>query len=390
MIVHLPGLDVDVRVPHEWQPVPDEDLHRFVHPSGLQLTIRHFDGERGRLDVAVLPAEEVASAPAPRLAFTSAHPLIGWFGGASGEVVAVTPDGPVLARQRRGFTVGSPTEASLFPEPLVVVPGHPLTSVWIVEPSAGDLLDLPAEPSWVPERRHVPWGDEIALRLPDGVVSGVPYQELDDGFLLVGEPGLHVAEVGGPTGISRLEVGWHRDWGELVAEASEDAPDDLWCHLATLGPEVDVDTFDVRLARAIERPTIWSALAAAHGAQLGLCGIDEARRLAQEVLPDADVPTRVALLARGLTEVSSLVGVQLGRVAYDGLLRFGLGRVMSDYPEGAERWLVPGWFWVAGMGETPLAARVGGMLARAHARALCRASESRDPEAVAWLSLFAG
>lgn len=39
-------------------------------------------------------------------------------------------------------------------------------------------------------------------------------------------------------------------------------------------------------------------------------------------------------------------------------------------------------------GESELAARIGGMLGRAQARALCRASGTLDPQAVAWLSLF--
>lgn len=389
MIACVHGLSLQLLVPDEWLPIPDEDGHCWRHPGGLELIARCRDGARARLEVTILPADDISRAPAPRLSVTSEHPLVTWCGGASGEIVAVTPSGPVWARQRRGFTVGSAQEASLFPEPLVVAPGHPLTSVWIIEQVPGDLLDLPPEPDWLPPRRHAPLGDAIALPLPDGVVTGVCATETDDGFLLDDEPGLHVAEIGGPTGISRVEVGWHRDWEELVQAAAADAPDDLWCHLATVGRELDVDAFDVRLACALERPTLWAALAAEHGARLGLCTAEDAHRAATQVLADADVPTRVALLSRGLAEVGCLVGVQLGRVAYEGLLRFGLGRVMSDYPEGAERWLVPGWFWVAGMGESQLAARIGAMLGSAQARALCRASDTLDPEALAWLSLFA-
>ena len=99
--------------------------------------------------------------------------------------------------------------------------------------------------------------------------------------------------------------------------------------------------------------------------------------------------TRIALLSRGLVDVQALVGVQLGREAVEGLRRFGLGRVTSHYPDGAERELAATWFWLAGMGDTALGARIGGIVALVHARALSRASQTLDPEAVAWLSLFA-
>lgn len=386
-MIRVHGLDAELLVPDEWREVPAEIGRRWEHPSGLALVAKFHDGDRARIEVSVLPADTVAMAPAPRAKVTSEHHLIGWLGGASAEITAPTTDGPVFAQQRRGYAVGNVESMSLFPEPLVVAPGHPQTSVWVVEQLAGDMFQLPPEPDWLPARRHVPYGDELTLRLPDAVVTGVDAVAHDDRHELVGEPGLHTAEVGDMAGISRLEVGWHRDWDELVAGARGGAPDDLWCYLTTLTREPDVDDLAPRLARALETPTLWAALAAAHTVDMGLTSLDDARLAAETVLPEADVATRVALVSRGLATVESLVGVKLGQVAYDGLLRFGLGRVMSDYPDGAERHLVPVWLWLAGMGESEAAARIGGMAGLAQARALCRASDTLDPEAVAWLSL---
>lgn len=383
------GLTLEVVVGDGWSPVADEDGLRWAHPSGLELSVRERDGARGKLEVTVHPADVVATADAPRLSIDGTHPLVPWLGGASAEVVMPTPDGPVLATQQRGYCVGESASASLFPEPLVVAPGHALTSVWTVERLGHDLLDLPGEPAWLPPRRHLPAGDEIQLAIPDGVVIGVEHTELDDGFVLLDDPGLHTAEVGGPRGVSRVEVGWHADWEDLLAAACEAAPDDLWCFLTQQRREPDLEGLERRLPAAMETPTLWSALAASHAVVHGLATDDDARELAARVVDGADVPTRVALLTRGLVDVGCLVGVQLGRVAYDGLLRFGLGRIMTPYPDGAERELVPAWFWVAGMGESPLGARIGGIAGLAQARALCRASETHDPEAVAWLSLFA-
>lgn len=383
-------LTLTLDVPAEWSRVTDEDALRWRHPSGLELVARWRDGERCRLEVDVLPADDMVMAPAPRLRVDSDRPLVPWLAGASAEIAVPTPEGPILARQRRGFATGSPEAMGLFPEPLVVAPGHPASSVWTFERSDGDLLDLPAESSWLPPRRHVPQGDEIELKVPDGVVTGVPVHEDDDGFTLLGdEAGIRVAQVGGPSGITHLEVGWIMDWAELVDAARTSAPDDLWCYLTTVLPDAgDVDELDVRLAAASETPTLWSALAAARAVDLGLVTHDDALAAAEEVVQGADVPTRIALLSRGLVEPECLVGVPLGRVAVEGLHRFGLGRVMSAYPDGAERDLVAAWFWIAGMGESPTAARVGGIVALAQARALARAADTLDPEAVAWLSLF--
>lgn len=390
MIFNYDGLVLRLDVPGEWRRVDDEDALRWSHASGLQLVVRWRDAERGRLEVDVLPAAGIAGAPAPRLHIESDHPLIPWLGGASGEIVALTGRGPVLAQQKRGYASGSADSMGLFAEPLVVAPGHPLSSVWVFERFEGDLLDAPMEPRWLPPRRHVPLGEEIELALPDGVVTGVDAVETDAGFLLVGEPGLHTAQVGGPTGITQLEVGWFLDWLELVEAARAGAPDDLWSYLTTLLPrDVDVDELDVRLAAALETPTLWGTLAAARAVDYGLPTFDEARSAAARLVEGADVPTRIALLSRGLVDVGCLVGVQLGREAVEGLRRFGLGRVMSQYPDGAERELAAVWFWLAGMGDTALGARIGGIVALVHARALSRASQTLDPEAVAWLSLFA-
>lgn len=385
------GLHVDLDVPDEWEPVPDEDAMRWRHPSGMELVAKWREGVRGRLEVDVIPATEIATAPAPRLRIASEHPLLPWLGGATADIVALRSDGPLHATQKRGFATGTPEDMGLFPEPLVVAPGHPASSVWVFEELDGDRLDAPAEPHWVPLRRHVPWGDDIELVLPDGVVTGVEFVEIEDGFLLQGDPGLHTIQVGGPTGITQLEVGWFMDWHDLVRHAREGAPDDLWAYLTTLlPPHWDVDELDVRLARALDRPpTLWTALAAAQAVELGIGTIDDAREVAAALLPEAQLPERVALLSRGLVDVQSLVGVQLGREAVEGLQRFGLGRVTSQYPDGAERELAAAWFWVAGMGDSELGARIGGILGQVQARALCRASQTHDPEAVAWLSLFA-
>lgn len=388
-MIRVHGLEAELLVPDEWGEVSAEIGRRWEHPSGLTLVAKFHDGDRARIEVSVLPADTVAMAPAPRAKVTSEHHLIGWLGGASAEITAPTADGPVFAQQRRGFAVGNVESMSLFPEPLVVAPGHPHTSVWVVEQLPGDMFQLPPEPDWLPARRHVPYGDELTLRLPDAVVTGVDAVAHDDRHELVGEPGLHTLEVGDMAGISRLEVGWHRDWDELVAGARGEAPDDLWCYLTTLTREPDIDDLAPRLARALESPTLWAALAAARAVDLGLTTFDDALEAAKAVLPHADVAMTVALVSRGLAPVEALVGVKLGQVAYDGLLRFGLGRVMSEYPDGAERGLVPIWFWLAGMGENETAARIGGMAGLAQARALCRASVTLDAEAIAWLSLSA-
>lgn len=385
MRVH--DISVALHVPEPWRPVPDEDHLRWSHPTGARLVAKVRAGDRTRLELTCLPAESVAHLPPPTVTLDSEHPLVGWLAGASAEVVALTPSGPVHAVQRRGFCSGTLAELGLFPEPLVVAPGHPLTSHWVVERLPGDLLTLPPEPDWVPGARYLADGEELELCCPDGVVTGVGFQECDDGFRLVDRPGLHVAEVGGPTGITRLEVGWFADWRLLLAGARARAEGDLWCYLTSLCAQPDLDELDVRLAQALEEPTLWAVLAAGQAVGLGLIGWEQARRAAERTLPTLDLPGKLALVARGLAEVGCVVGERLGARAYEGLARFGFGRLVTGYPDGAERELLPVGFWLAGLGEGPLGVRVGAMLARASARARCRASETFDPQAVAWLSL---
>ncbi|NLE98872.1 MAG: hypothetical protein GX596_12930, partial [Propionibacterium sp.] len=276
------GLHLELVLDDAWEPVADEDVARWRHPSGLSMAVKWRDGARSRLEVDILPAADIASAPAPRLHVASEHPLIAWLGGAGAQIVAVTPQGPILVTQQRGYATGEPADMGLFPEPLVIAPGHPASSVLVFEQLDGDRLDVPAEPHWFPARRHVPVGEEIELEIPDGVVTGVDFHEADDGFLLVGEPGLHTARVGGPTGITQLEVGWFKDWHELVDDARSGGPDDLWCYLTTLLPrgEAEVDELDVRLAAALETPTLWAAMAAARAVDFGLPTFDDARAAA--------------------------------------------------------------------------------------------------------------
>lgn len=388
MIGTFQGVDVALVVDDEWLPVEDEFLHRWRHPSGLELTARWREGARPRLEIDVIPTSAVAMAPAPRLEVTSQHALVPWLGGASGEIIALTSNGPIAMTQQRGYASGALPIVGILPEPLVVAPGHPAASTWVFEAFEGDLITAPPEPTWFPARRHVPLGDDIELHLPDSVVTGIAVVEIDDGYLLENEPGLHTIQIGGPRGITNLEVGWSLDWAELVRDAQREAPDDLWCHLATVGDgDFDVDEFDVRLARALEAPTLWALLAASRAPDFGLPEVPDLAAAARRIADQGDVPTKVALFSWGLADVSQLVGAPLGRIAFEGLQEFGLGRVMSHYPDGAERQLVPAWFWLAGLGESELAARVGGMVGLIQARALCRASETLDPEAVAWLSL---
>ncbi len=381
------ALTFEPLVPEDWTEVPAEVGREWQHPSGLGLRWRVHEGPRTRVELTVLPADDVAQASAPRLRVHTEHPLVPWLAGAGAHLVAMTPDGPVHAVLRRGTALGEPSSMSVAPEPLVVAPGHALGSVWVVEQLAGDLLDLPPEPDWLPPRVHVPMGEEIRLALPDQVVTGVECTEDDEEVVLADGPGLHVAEIAGPAGVNRLEVGWHLDRDELLAAAMEGAPDDLWCALAARRDDVDPDEYDARLTRALAHPTTWALLAAA-ARPGGGCSPERLREAAEALATHADVPTRVALFSRGLVGTEHLVGVQLGKEAYAALARFGFGRPMTGYPEGAERELASVWLWLAGLGESPLAARVGAMAGRIQARALCRVSGDVDREAVAWLTLF--
>lgn len=385
------GITFRLMVPPPWCGVDRENADaalEWEHPSGLRLMAKFHAGWRNRLEVSCLPTTEIASAPAPKLSVVSAQPLIAWLGGASGEIVALSASGPVHANQLRGFATGSLTQLGIFPEPLVLAPGHPLTSVWLIEQLPGDLFTVPDEPGWLPARRHVPHGDQIELRLPDSVLTGVSYEETESGFLLSDQPGLHTIEVGGANGISKLEVGWFLDWRELVQAARAGASeDDLWCYLGTLVEAQDLPELLGRLERALENPTLWGVLAAGNLAAQGRFSFEEARRAGETILSGAEVPEKIALITRGLASPNALLGVRLGALAYDGLSRFGMGRVMSDYPDGAEPELLTGWFWLAGLGESTAGIRVASMLGAVQARALCRASQSLDPVAVAWLSL---
>lgn len=193
------------------------------------------------------------------------------------------------------------------------------------------------------------------------------------------------------------EAGWYPDRGDLVARVlARPLPDDLWCYFALWrlaaeavdDREAVVDELDLRLAAALEEPTLWGVLAAWRAEALAeLPTASEARAAAARLLPGASPEVAVQLVMAGL-------------VASDDP---GLGDVMGHMASAAGRALASSWagtpnarctssdlvsgvLWLSTSGN--LDDRLAAGLAGEEARLWREAEQSQEPDHLAWLLLL--
>lgn len=386
--------------------VPDAAGVDLEHELGVQARVRVRSGQRVRLEVTLESVvDDVVSVPCPLLTAEGRHPGIWWAAGATAEVALPSEDGPGLLEQRRGLASPGPDgrSAYLWDPEVVLAPRQVVSSAWTYQAYDGDLLDLPAEPSWLPWSRYVEVGDGVEFSAPDGNVvadDAVGVEEEDGEFLLTPPPGFSHVHVWGAGGRTAVEIGAHHPLETLRAQAVSrysDFADDHWCYLAARQltdqwrHEDMVDRLDRLLGEMLERPTAWAACAAQLAVGLGLPLEDQARRAATHVLANPAAHDVVLLALHGLVSVDLLSGgwpvgdfEAMGMQAIEAV---EYGRITSTGRPPRGRDVAVAKLFAAGLGESERGLRAAAYAQAAENRLLCALSVQPLPKEVAWLSL---
>ncbi|MCC2592464.1 hypothetical protein LKO27_03375 [Tessaracoccus sp. OS52] len=261
-------------VPQGWSRVEEPDADVIAYAFGaLLMRVRVRVSPRFGLDVEIdnTGASDVLVDDSPLFVLESDGPQIPWVGGATGRVLLPSRFGTGVFRQWRGYCSapagGTAADGvALFGDAAWVRPRQALGAGWRLE--LGD--DLPAEPSWLPERSFVPVGEEINLAAPDAAVSVAGIRATSDGesTTLSGPAGVHEVRLSDARGTTRFNVGWHLGPEEIAAEAlGAVRQGDLaaWLHVAASARGIDdpnvLDELDMLLGEAFEEPTMWGVLA---------------------------------------------------------------------------------------------------------------------------------
>lgn len=385
-------------------PLPDGVGAQLEHEIGILGRIVVRSGQRVRVEVTMESLlDEMVSVPGPVMRFEGAHRPIPWLAGASGEVVFPSETGPGLLTQRRGLATPGPEDgtAYIFEFQPWLRPRQLLSSAWTYETYPGDLLDLPVEASWLPWARYVPLGEEVLIHAPDGMVSAGPKVEVaeEEGeFTLVPHGGPSQAEVWSAAGSTTIEIGAFgtvvelRDGVRASAEGSGAA-----CYLAarhlsdTWLDEAALDELDRVLGRAVERPTAWTACAAAVATQLGLPLESDAREAATRVLANPTADDVILLAMHGLAPVSLASGEwpvgDFGRLGMEAVQAIGYGRITSDAKPPRGRDVAVAKLFAAALGESERGLRVASYAQASENRLLTHLTGQVSVEDLAWLSI---
>lgn len=389
-------------------PVPSQDAvgADLEHELGVVAQIRVRSGQRMRLEVTLESiVDDMVTVPSPVLRADGPRPGIWWAAGASAEVALPSSEGPGHLEQRRGLaSPGADGQSAHLWEPDVVLrPRQLVSSAWTYQAHGGDLLDLPAEPTWLPWSRYVTVGDEVEFSAPDGnVMAGddVPIHETDGEFLLTPPAGLSSVYVWGAGGRTEVEIGAAYPLDAIREDALQryvDFTDDHWCYLAARqavdgwsGDEL-VDRLDRSLGELLERPTAWAACAAHLATGIGLPLETEARDAATAVLANPTAYDVILLAVHGLAPVDLLGGGwpvgDFEQIGLDAIAAVEYGRITtSDNPPRGREVAIAKLF-AAGLGESERGLRAAAYAQAAENRLLCALSMTPLLKDVAWLSL---
>lgn len=374
------------------------------HEAGVVARVRFRSGQRLRVEITVeSDSDDLVVVPGPVLRAGGPRPAVSWFAGASGEIVLPSEEGPGLLTQRRGLSapgdepgLGYPLEAEL-----TLRARHALSAAWTYEAHQGDLLDVPAEPSWLPWVRYVERGYPIEVIAPDGVVTvddRTRVEEVDDEFEVYPPEGLATVGLWGPGGRTDFEVGAFRTLPELRALVVEQLPqDDAWCYVAVRHlletPTNDglLDRVDALLGELEDFPTAWSAAACSIAPQLGLPVSEQARASAATVLAQGRVDDVLLLAMHQLAPIDLASGGwpvgDFDRLGVEAVAALGYGRISTDARVETGRDVAVARLFAAGLGESERGLHAAACTQVAETRLASRLSVRPNATDVAWLSI---
>lgn len=380
----------------------------------VRLEVRQHQGAAASLDVVLTNTGGTETTTAGLLLDWDPDCPVAWLSGSVGFVVA--PGGTAVWRMLSGWCsdarnpVSGPA-ARLFGETVRLAPGQRVWSRWRREPVERGAVPLPA---WVPERRHLPEGQEIEVRDLDVALSGtdLTFRTTDEASLVQGRVGLHQLAVHGPNGVAEVEVGWYHPMQWIVPSALDrcfDRDVEAWL-LAWLlsqpglgNDDAQLDRLDVALGASLEEPTLFGVLAALRAASstelpLGDDPLQAATRFLADHpgSDDGAVVAIAALLSGGVDLAAELCrepgGPAWSLLAADGdggvaellaTLEFGLPS--SAPPTYTARDVTLARLWLASRPESPHHVELAAVADAAASRLKCALSRRADPLAVAWL-----
>lgn len=398
---------LSVEFPDEWRlnhDTLDQIGVQLTHDAGVVASVQLSSGPRVRLQVLLTSDRDHAvTVPGPLLRVEGEQPAICWLAEASGEIVLPSVKGPGLLTQRRGLSADGPEPgtAYLLEADPTVPPRGMLAASWTYEAFEGDILDIPAEPSWFPFNRYPELGHSVELSMPDGLVVAddeVRVEEEDGEFELYPPLGLSTVGVWGPAGRTLLEIGSWQDIDRLRGRlAQERSVDDVWAYVAvrhmmeTWASDDLVDRVDFVIGQVLENPTAWGAIAAHLAIQLGLPLEPEAQDAATAVLSRGRADDVILLAMHGLVPVDLQAGGwpigNFTEVGIEALSRIGYGRVCSEPGYLRGRDVAVAKLFAAGLGETEQGLRASLYARAAEQRLLCHLSVQLSATDLAWLSV---
>lgn len=376
------------------------------HEVGARASVRIRPGRRVRIELTVESiVEDVITVHGPVMWVRGENEPISWHAGATAEIVLPSEHGPGLLTQRRGISTpgGEPGMSYPLDEELSLRPRQAMSAAWTYEAFPGGLLDVPAEPGWLPLVRHVPTGRAVEISAPDGLVQLVgdgTVEDVDGEFEVYPPEGLTAMEVWGPGGRTLVEVGAYEDLAVLRRRlVEEQGSDDVWAYVAARslaeGPFSDgvLDRIDWALGAYEDEPTAWSVSASLLASHVGLPLTEQAQRGAAEVLSRGGVDDALLLALHGLAPAELLTGGwpigDFGQRGLEALARLSYGRIHTDGRRERGRDVAVARLYAAGLGETERGLHAAACAQGAEGRLMCLLTTRPDPLDLAWLSVGA-
>lgn len=374
------------------------------HEAGAIARVRLRSGQRLRLEISIeSETDDLVVVPGPVLHVEGPRPAIGWFAGASGEIVLPSEEGPGKLTQRRGMSAPMAEPGTAWPLDTEVTlrARHAVSAAWTYEAFAGDLMDVPAEPSWLPWVRYVELGSAVGIVAPDGTVTvdeRARIEEVDDEFEVYPPAGLSSVGLWGAGGQTLIEVGAFHPLSHLRRVIAREHPhDDAWCYVALrhmLEGSVDdqlLDRVDAVLAGLEESPTAWSASACLLATQLGLPLGEQAGTAAAAVLARGNADDVLLLAMHQLAPIDLSAGAwpigNFDRMGMEAVARLGYGRITTDSRQDSGRDVAVASLFAAGLGESERGLHAAASAQVAHGRLLSALSVRPNTNDVAWLSI---
>ena len=374
------------------------------HESGVTGRVRIRSGQRLRIEISLeSDSDDLVVVPGPLLSVTGTRPAVSWFAGASGEILLPSEEGPGLLTQRRGLCTpaGEPGVGFPLEEEVTLRARHAASAAWTYEAFPGDLLDVPAEPSWLPWVRYVERGFPVEIVAPDGVVTAgdeTRIDEVDDEFEVYPHDGISTVGLWGAGGQTMLEIGAYRELAALRAMVAREHPHtDAWCYVAlrhileSSDDDALLDRVDFVLGQLEEEPTAWSAAACQLATQVGLPLGEQAQESATRVLAGGRADDVLLLALHHLVPVDISSGLwpigDFERMGIEAVAALSYGRITTDDRQESGRDVAVAKLFAAGLGESERGLHAAACAQVAEGRLLSSLTVRPNPTDVAWLSI---